>query len=44
MKANPEKLRFMVFSKKSYQPQKPFVNTFAINEFDEVELLGLTMY
>ena len=28
---------------KSYQPQKRPVNTFTINESDEVELLGLTI-
>ena len=31
----------MILSKKSYQPQKLSVNTFTINESDEVELLGL---
>ena len=31
----------MILSKKSYQPQKRPVNTFTINESDEVELLGL---
>ena len=41
MKANLEKFQFMILSKKSYQPQKLSVNTFTINEFDEVELLGL---
>ena len=29
--------------KKSYQPQKLSVNTFTIDESDEVELLGLTI-
>ena len=43
MKANPEKFQFMILSKKSYQPQKLSVNTFTINESDEVELLGLTI-
>ena len=43
MKANPEKFQFMIPSKKSYQPQKRFVNTFTIDESDEVELLGLTI-
>ena len=32
----------MILSKKSYQPQKPSVNTFAIDKSDEVVLLGLT--
>ena len=31
----------MILSKKSYQPQKLSVNTFTIDESDEVELLGL---
>ena len=43
MKANPEKCQFMILSKKSYQPQKLSVNTFTIDESDEVELLGLTI-
>ena len=43
MKANPEKFQFMILSKKSYQPQKLSVNTFTIDESDEVELLGLTI-
>ena len=43
MKANPEKFQFMILSKKSYEPQKRSVNTFTINEFNEVELLGLTI-
>ena len=43
MKANPEKFQFMKPSKKSQQPQKRFVNTFTIDESDEVELLGLTI-
>ena len=43
MTANLEKFQFMVLSKKSYQPQKLSVNTFTIDEFDEVELLGLTI-
>ena len=43
MKVNPEKFQFMILSKKSYQPQKLSVNTFTINESDEVELLGLTI-
>ena len=42
MKANPEKFQFMILSKNSYQPQKLSVNTFTIDESDEVELLGLT--
>ena len=33
----------MILSKKSDQPQKPFVNTCTIDESDEVELLGLTI-
>ena len=33
----------MILSKKSYQPQKLSVNTFTINESNEVELLGLTI-
>ena len=41
MKANPEKFQFMILSKKPYQPQKLSVNTFAIDESDEVELVGL---
>ena len=43
MKANPEKFQFMIQCKKSYQPQKLSVNTFTIDESDEVELLGLTI-
>ena len=43
MKVNPEKFQFMILSKKSYQPQKLFVNTFKIDESDEVELLGLAI-
>ena len=43
MKANPEKFQFMILSKKSYQPQKLSVNTFASDESDKVELLGLTI-
>ena len=43
MKANSEKFQFMILSKKSYQPQKLLVNTFTIDESDEVELLGLTI-
>ena len=43
MKANPEKFQFIILSKKSYQPQKLFLNTFTIDESDEVELLGLTI-
>ena len=43
MKANPEKFQFMILSKKSYQLQKLSVNTFTIDESDEVELLGLTI-
>ena len=43
MKANPEKFQFTIFSKKSYQPQKPSVNAFTIDESDKVELLGLTI-
>ena len=43
MKANPEKFQFMILSKKSYQRQKLSVNTFTIDEFDDVELLGLTI-
>ena len=33
----------MILVKKSYQPQKLSVNTFTIDESDEVELLGLTI-
>ena len=33
----------MIYSKKSYQTQKRFVNTFTIGESDKVELLGLTI-
>ena len=33
----------MILSKKSYQPQKLSINTFTINESDEVELLRLTI-
>ena len=33
----------MILIKKSYQPQKLFVNTFTIDESDEVELLELTI-
>ena len=43
MKANAEKFQFMILSKKSYQPQKLSVNTFTTDEFEEVELLGLTI-
>ena len=43
MKANPEKFRFMILSKKSYEPRKLSVNTFTIDEYDEVELLELTI-
>ena len=43
MKANPEKFQFMMLSKKSYQHQKLSVNTFTIDESDEVKLLGLTI-
>ena len=43
MKANPENFQFMILSKKSYYSQKLSVNTFTINEADEVELLGLTI-
>ena len=43
MKKNPEKFQFMILSKKSYEPQKPSVNTYTIKESDEVELLGLTI-
>ena len=43
MKANPEKFQFMILSKKSYQSQKLSVNTFASDESDKVELLGLTI-
>ena len=42
MKPNPEKFQFMIFSKKSYQPQKLSVNALAVDESDEVKLLGLT--
>ena len=41
MKVNPEKSQFMILSEKSYQPQKLFINTFTIDESDEVELLRL---
>ena len=43
MKPNPEKFQFMIFSKKSDQPQKLSVNALAIDESDEVNLLGLTI-
>ena len=43
MKANPEKFQFMILGKKSYQPQKFSVNTFTIDESDEVELLRLAI-
>ena len=43
MKANPEKFQFMILTKKSYRPQKLSVNTFTIDESDEVELLELTI-
>ena len=43
MKANPEKFRFMILSKKSYQLQKISAITFTIDESDEVELLGMTI-
>ena len=43
MKANPEKFQFMILSKKSYEPRKLSVNTFTIDETDEVELLELTI-
>ena len=43
MKVNPEMLQFMILSKKSYQPQKLSVDTFTIDESDELELLGLTI-
>ena len=43
MKANPEKFQFIILSKKSYLPQKLSVNTFTIDEYEEVELLGLTI-
>ena len=43
MKANSEQFQFMILAKKSYQPQKLFVNTFTIDESDEVELLELTI-
>ena len=33
----------MIITKKSYQPQKLFVNTFTIDKSGEVELLGLTI-
>ena len=36
MKANPEKFQFMILSKKWYQSQKRFANTFTIGESDEV--------
>ena len=41
MKVDPEKFQFMILRKKSYQPQKLFLNTFTIDESDEVELVGL---
>ena len=43
LKANPERFPFMILSNKSYQPQKLSINTFTIDESDEVELLGLTI-
>ena len=33
----------MILSKKSFQPQKPPVNTFTVDESDQMELLGLTI-
>ena len=42
-KANPEKFQFMILIKKSYQPQKHFVNTFTTDESGEVKLLGMTI-
>ena len=41
MKANPEKVQFMILIKISYQPQKPSVNTFTIDESNGMELLGM---
>ena len=35
--------QFMILNKKLYQPQKPPVNTFTIDESDDVELLGQTI-
>ena len=43
MKANQEKFQFMIHSIKFYQTKKIFVNTFTIDESDEMELLGLTI-
>ena len=43
MKANPETFQFMILSKKSFQPQKLPVNTFTVDESDQMELLGLTI-
>ena len=44
MKTNPEKFQFMTLSKKSFcKTRKLSVNTFTIDESDEVELLGLTI-
>ena len=39
MKASPVKFQFMIPSKKSDQPQNLSVNTFTINESNEVELI-----
>ena len=43
MKASPVKFQFMIPSKKSDQPQNLSVNTFTINESNEVELIWLTI-
>ena len=43
MNVNPEKFQFMILIKKSYQSQKLAINTFTIDESDEVELLRLTI-
>ena len=43
MKTNPEKFQFMIVSKKTQQPQKLSINTFATDESDEVEPIGLTI-
>ena len=44
MNVNPEKFQFMILIKKSYQSQKLAINTFTIDESDEVELLRLTIH
>ena len=43
MKASPVKFQFMIPSKKSDQPQNLSVNTFTINESNEVKLIWVTI-